>query len=105
VLVSVLMRTLGSSFGFFACRKRRCLRKGDDGSSFTFDLGTQELISGKANRARGCAEERGELEPCREVANMEEHDDPTGLGVAIGMEATCFTGGGRPALQRAITSP
>jgi hypothetical protein len=44
------------------------------------------------------------LEPWREVADLEEDNDPIRFGATIGMETARFIGGGRPALQRAITS-
>jgi hypothetical protein len=75
-----LTRAPCTGFGFFDGLKLEFLRGGDGGSSF-FDA--RKLIMGM---------------PRREVANLEEDDDPDGFGAAIIMETVRFGRGGRCAM-------
>jgi hypothetical protein len=58
-------------------------------------LGTRKLIPGMPLRRHGGVEAR----EWREVADLEEDDDTIGFG----KDTVRFGGGGRPALQRAMT--
>jgi hypothetical protein len=100
--ISVFMRVSCHSFGFFACQKRRFVRRGDSSSSL-FTFGPWKLISGKPHHAWGGAEARGNLKLRREVADHGEEDDPAGFG-AVGVETAFFTSG-MPTLQCVMTSP
>jgi hypothetical protein len=79
------MRVPCSGFSFFADQKRRLPPGGDGGSSF-FTSSVWKLILGKPCRPYDGAEARGILKPHREVADLEEADDPVGFGTAIGIE-------------------
>jgi hypothetical protein len=87
VLGSTLMQAPAMGFGFFTCR-----RGGDGGSS----LGDQKLIPGIPLRGSGGADARER----RKVADLEEDND----AIVCGNKMVRFGGGGRPALQRAMTS-